>query len=160
LLDRARGPSGPDPRAEPGGRAGPARRPRQLRERVKGVLLLPPPPGGWGRGVRGVGGRSRIEEGVMASHASPPPAGPHPPRGINPVALTVRGVEVSRRFWTEILGFRCVAQLQPIPGHRPRMRFYSGVDAEGRVTHHDVALAEIAPADGTGAPAPWSLSPG
>jgi len=97
----------------------------------------------------------------MPSNASPSPAEPRPPRGINHVVLNVRDLEVSHRFWTEILGFRCVAQLQPIPGHRPRMRFYSGVDGQGRVTHHDVALAEIAPADGAGAPAPapWSLMP-
>jgi catechol 2,3-dioxygenase len=96
------------------------------------------------------------------AHASPSPAQARPPRGINHVVLNVRDLEVSHRFWTEIMGFRCVAHLQPIPGHRPRMRFYSGLDAQGRVTHHDVALAEIAGADGAGGPAEpaWRLSPG
>jgi catechol 2,3-dioxygenase len=97
----------------------------------------------------------------MPNHASPPPGEPRAPRGINHVVLNVRDLEVSHRFWTEIMGFRCVARLQPIPGHRPRMRFYSGVDAEGRVTHHDVALAEVAGADGGGPAEPaWKLSPG
>src|SRR5262245_15068207 len=83
-----------------------------------------------------------------------------PPRGINHMVLNVRDLEVSHRFWTEIMGFRCVARLQPIPGHRPRMRFYSGLDAEGRVTHHHVALAEIAGGDGGGDAEPaWKLSP-
>ncbi len=60
------------------------------------------------------------------------------------MVLNVRDLEVSHRFWTEIIGFRCVAELKPIPGRqRPKMRFYSGLDANGDVTHHDLALAEI-----------------
>jgi catechol 2,3-dioxygenase len=82
------------------------------------------------------------------------------PRGINHVVLNVRDLEVSHRFWTEIMGFRCVAELKPIPGRpRPKMRFYSGVDARGGVTHHDLALAEVpkdAPRDANGT---WSLMP-
>jgi catechol 2,3-dioxygenase len=82
------------------------------------------------------------------------------PRGINHVVLNVRDLEVSHRFWTEVMGFKCVAELKPIPGRtRPKMRFYSGVDAHGDVTHHDLALAEV-PAD---APpderTTWSLMP-
>jgi catechol 2,3-dioxygenase len=90
-----------------------------------------------------------------------PPAQARPPRSINHVVLNVRDLEVSHRFWTEILGFRCVAHLAPIPGHRPRMRFYSGLDAQGRVTHHDLALVEVEiAADGGGPAEPaWRLSP-
>jgi catechol 2,3-dioxygenase len=76
------------------------------------------------------------------------------------VVLNVRDLEVSHRFWTEIMGFKCVAELKPIPGRpRPKMRFYSGIDAHGHVTHHDLALAEVpadAPKDERG---PWSLMP-
>ena len=83
------------------------------------------------------------------------------PRGINHVVLNVRNLEVSHRFWTEVMGFKCVAELKPVPGRRrPKMRFYSGVDGRGDVTHHDLALAEVpadAPADD---PATWSLMPG
>ncbi len=82
------------------------------------------------------------------------------PRGINHIVLNVRDLEVSHRFWTEIIGFRCVAELKPIPGRpRPKMRFYSGIDAHGDVTHHDLALAEVpaeTPADERGT---WSLIP-
>jgi catechol 2,3-dioxygenase len=82
------------------------------------------------------------------------------PRGINHVVLNVRDLEVSHRFWTEIIGFKCVAALKPIPGRpRPKMRFYSGVDAHGEVTHHDLALAEVpadTPSDERGT---WSLMP-
>jgi catechol 2,3-dioxygenase len=90
------------------------------------------------------------------------PTGAVPPRGINHVVLNVRDLEVSHRFWTEIMGFRCVAELRPIPRRqRPRMRFYSGVDAEGRVTHHDLALAEVpAAARADGEPEPWTMAPG
>jgi len=93
---------------------------------------------------------------------STPPTNARPPRGINHIVLNVTNIEVSHRFWTEIMGFRCVAQLKPIPGRvRPNMRFYSGLDAHGDVTHHDVALAEIppdAPANGAAAET-WSLMP-
>ncbi|HEV8308919.1 MAG TPA: VOC family protein [Methylomirabilota bacterium] len=97
------------------------------------------------------------------AHAPAPPGQAQPPRGINHVVLNVRDLDVSHRFWTEILGFRCVAELGPIPGRqRPRMRFYSGLDAGGEVTHHDVALAEVPGADGPGGAdhEPWSLLPG
>ena len=47
------------------------------------------------------------------------PAQAQAPRGINHLVLNVRNLEVSHRFWTEIMGFRCVAELKPIPG-RPR----------------------------------------
>ena len=84
------------------------------------------------------------------------------PRGINHVVLNVTNLEVSHRFWTEIMGFRCVAELKPIPGRtRPKMRFYSGVDARGDVTHHDLALAEVPQGDGAGGAGAerWSLLP-
>ncbi len=93
----------------------------------------------------------------------PTPAAAQPPRAVNHVVLNVRDLEVSHRFWTEIVGFRCVAQLKPIPGRvRPKMRFYSGVDANGAVTHHDLALAEVPPTSGNGSSSheEWSLMPG
>ena len=95
-----------------------------------------------------------------AAHVPPPQA--LPPRGINHMVLNVRNLEVSHKFWTEIIGFRCVAELKPIPGRqRPKMRFYSGLDAKGDVTHHDLALAEVPASNGTGAgPDEWSLMPG
>ena len=81
------------------------------------------------------------------------------PRGINHLVLNVRNLEVSHKFWTEIVGFKCVAELNQTPGRvRPKMRFYSGVDAEGNVTHHDLALAEVPNADG-GPEGEWSLMP-
>lgn len=88
------------------------------------------------------------------------PAHAQPPRGINHMVLNVRDLEVSHKFWTEIMGFRCVAELKPVPGRvRPKMRFYSGLDAHGDVTHHDIALAEVPKADGNGDREPWSLLP-
>jgi catechol 2,3-dioxygenase len=98
----------------------------------------------------------------MANDETRAPAHAQPPRGINHLVLNVRDIEVSHRFWTEIIGFKCVAELKPIPGRpRPKMRFYSGVAADGSVTHHDLALAEVpkgaATDDDRGT---WSLMPG
>src|SRR5215510_3744883 len=89
-----------------------------------------------------------------------PPKEAQAPRGVNHLVLNVTNMEASHRFWTEIMGFRQLAELRPKPGRPPmKMRFYSGVDEKGAVNHHDIALAEIhAPAaaekDGT-----WSLAP-
>jgi len=97
------------------------------------------------------------------AQAPAPPARAQAPRGINHLVLNVRDIEVSHRFWTEIIGFHCVAELKPIPGRqRPKMRFYSGLDAHGDVTHHDLALAEVPPgnASGDAARETWSLMRG
>jgi catechol 2,3-dioxygenase len=55
-----------------------------------------------------------------------------------------------------------VAELKPIPGRkRPKMRFYSGLDAEGHVTHHDLALAEVQEPEANGGDREkWDLMPG
>ncbi len=89
-------------------------------------------------------------------------AGVQAPRGLNHVVLNVSDIEASHRFWTEIMGFRCVAALKSTPERpRPTMRFYSGLGAHGELSHHDLALAEVPRAeatDDTGRPA-WALSP-
>jgi len=104
-----------------------------------------------------------MEETMPNADTPRAPTHAEPPRAINHVVLNVRNLEVSHRFWTEIIGFRCVAELKPIPGRqRPKMRFYSGLDAHGGVTHHDLALAEVPETDGErGAAArePWDLQP-
>ena len=85
------------------------------------------------------------------------------PRGINHVVLNVRDIEVSHRFWIEIMGFRCVVELKPrLDRVRLKMRFYSGVSETGDVTHHDLALAEAPRHEGAGETAPetWSLMRG
>jgi catechol 2,3-dioxygenase len=79
------------------------------------------------------------------------------PRGVNHVVLNVRNLEESHRFWTDVIGFKCVAALDPKPG-RLKMRFYSGVSEHGSVSHHDLGLAEV---EGD-TPAPeesWSMKP-
>src|SRR6202022_224221 len=77
------------------------------------------------------------------------------PRGINHIVLNVRDIEVSHRFWTEIMGFRCVAQLKSQPGKvRPKMRFYSGVSAHGDVSHHDLSPAAAPKREGAVEPEP------
>mgnify|MGYP003694299711 CR=1 FL=1 len=51
----------------------------------------------------------------MANDASAPapPTQARTPRGINHLVLNVRDLEASHRFWTDIMGFRCVAELKP-----------------------------------------------
>ena len=94
------------------------------------------------------------------SHGSAAPEHVQTPVGINHMVLNVSDLERSHRFWTEIMGFRQVAELRPKPGRPPmKMRFYSGV-RDGEVTHHDLARMEV-PAEGapSAEPAPWSLAP-
>jgi catechol 2,3-dioxygenase len=69
------------------------------------------------------------------------------PTGVNHLVLNVRDLDESHRFWTEMIGFRCVAELKPKPGRTMQMRFYSGVNAQGQVSHHDLALAQIPDGD-------------
>ena len=89
------------------------------------------------------------------ANGSHPPTHAQPPRAINHLVLNVTDMEVSHRFWTEIIGFRCVAQLKQVPG------VYSGVDPQGGVTHHDLALAEVPKTSENGGAAhdEWKLMP-
>jgi catechol 2,3-dioxygenase len=91
--------------------------------------------------------------------STPPPAAAVAPRGVNHVVFNVRDIEVSHRFWTEILGFRCVGHIKPRLGRPPvKMRFYSGVDERGDVNHHDIALIEVVePVPASTDEGPWSL---
>ena len=69
------------------------------------------------------------------------------PRGLNHLVLNVSAMEVSHRFYTEMLGFRHVATSTRLRSDNlAPMRFYSGAK-EGRLTHHDFALYELAVLD-------------
>jgi len=89
---------------------------------------------------------------------APVPERAQPPVGINHLVLNVRDLEVSHRFWTEMMGFRQVAELKPRPERGPmKMRFYSGL-RDGDVTHHDLALMEVPAGQASeGGPEAWSL---
>jgi catechol 2,3-dioxygenase-like lactoylglutathione lyase family enzyme len=81
------------------------------------------------------------------------------PRGVNHIVLNVRDLDVSHEFWTEVMGFKQVAELKPKPDRPPlQMRFYSGVDEQGNVNHHDIALCQIQKREGP-EPSEWDLSP-
>ena len=80
------------------------------------------------------------------------------PTGVNHLVLNVRDLEESHRFWTEMVGFKCVAELKPKPGRTMQMRFYSGVNELGQVSHHDLALAQI-PDGAALKPEPWGMGP-
>ena len=65
------------------------------------------------------------------------------PVGVNHIVLNVRNIEVSHRFWTEVVGLKQVGAFRPAAdmGPVPPMRFYSG-DHGGKMAHHDVAIVE------------------
>ena len=82
------------------------------------------------------------------------------PRGINHLVLNVRDMAESHHFWSDLLGFKQVGALKPREDGRPRMKmqFYSGVDSNDDVNHHDLALVER---DGLDAPPDeWSMFAG
>lgn len=78
--------------------------------------------------------------------ANTQPSGPVAPTGLNHLVINVRDMQESHTFWTEMLGFTQVGELQPRPtgpGRRGAMRFYSGDHGDGRLAHHDIALVEV-----------------
>jgi catechol 2,3-dioxygenase len=79
------------------------------------------------------------------------------PVGVNHIVLNVSNIERSHKFWTEVIGFKLVASLDAVPGRRGPMKFYSGVDEQGKLTHHALALAEIAGGESNGDGEPWSM---
>jgi len=74
------------------------------------------------------------------------------PAGVSHLVLNVRDIEVSHRFWTEVVGFQQCAALEP---GRLTMRFYRG-GMPGH--HHDLALAQVVNPDALGAPSNWSMA--
>lgn len=74
------------------------------------------------------------------------------PVGVNHLVLNVRNMERAHQFWTEIMGFHQVGELNAERARWP-MRFYSGA----RNSHHDIALAEVG--DAAGEAADWSMAP-
>lgn len=63
------------------------------------------------------------------------------PVGVNHLVLNVTDLERSHRFWTDVMGFQQVGELEPKPdAKRPmEMRFYAGRGGN----HHDIALMQI-----------------
>jgi catechol 2,3-dioxygenase len=76
---------------------------------------------------------------------STPPFTAQAPCGVNHLVLNVRDIEVSHRFWTEMLGFVHVGTGTPGSMSKPA-RFYSGV-RNGKLRHHDIALLEVSNAE-------------
>src|SRR5579883_244538 len=80
----------------------------------------------------------------MSDEASSAPSGPVAPLGVNHLVLNVRDMARSHDFWTQIMGFRQVGELDQRQGVGGRpglwMRFYQGASG----SHHDLALAQVA----------------
>src|SRR5216683_3294259 len=85
------------------------------------------------------------------SKENTPGAQAQAPRGINHLVLNVRNLEASHRFWTEIIGFHCVAELKPIPG-RKQLEFLQskGVPFHRRTNHGMTHSVYISDPDGHG----------
>ena len=61
------------------------------------------------------------------------------PVGVNHLVLNVANIETAEDFWTRLMGFTRVGQLET----NPNFRFYSG-KVDGEITkHHDLALVQI-----------------
>jgi catechol 2,3-dioxygenase len=71
---------------------------------------------------------------------------------VNHLVLNVRDIEVSHRFYTEIMGFQQCGELSP--DHPYTMRFYRGHPSH----HHDLALVQV-PASDDAPPERWSMAP-
>ena len=67
-----------------------------------------------------------------------PAEAPVSPQGISHVVVNVSNLERSHEFYTKVLGFRQVGEIE-----RLRMRFYAGVGGN----HHDLALMEVRDAE-------------
>jgi catechol 2,3-dioxygenase len=72
---------------------------------------------------------------------------------VNHLVLNVRDIEVSHRFYTEVMGFEQCGELSP--DHAYTMRFYRGDPSH----HHDLALMQVPDADAAAAPERWSMQP-
>ena len=75
------------------------------------------------------------------------------PVGVNHLVLNVRDLEVAHEFWTEVMGFRHIGQLNPREERSMNMRFYNGLSE----SHHDLALVEIA--GNADEAKDWSMAP-
>lgn len=70
---------------------------------------------------------------------------------VNHLVLNVRDIEVSHRFYTELLGFEQCGEL----GHTMVMRFYRGNPSH----HHDLALVQVNDPASAAGPDAWSMEP-
>ncbi len=71
--------------------------------------------------------------------------GPTAPIGIDHLVLNVSDIEVSEDFYTRVMGFTRVGQLE----FNPNFRFYAG-KVDGEITsHHDLALVQLEEPDST-----------
>lgn len=77
------------------------------------------------------------------------PGAPVQPHGISHLVLNVRDIERSHRFYTQMLGFRQVGEIE-----RLKMRFYSGCGGN----HHDLALMQLPHPEEAGEPGTWRLT--
>ena len=67
------------------------------------------------------------------------------------LVLNVRDIEVSHRFYTEVLGFQQCGDLT----HTMTMRFYRSDPTR----HHDLALVEVTEPEQAGPVPPWTMDP-
>jgi catechol-2,3-dioxygenase len=70
---------------------------------------------------------------------------------VNHLVLNVRNLEVSHRFYTEVMGFEQCGELS----RTGTMRFYRGDPSH----HHDIALMQVVDPESAEAPERWAMEP-
>ena len=93
-------------------------------------------------------GKQSVDGGTQAGADAPAPG----PVGLNHIVLNVRDLDRAHAFWTDVMGFRHVAELDP--SRERRMRFYAGRGGN----HHDLALMQLP--EGSAAEAAETPRPG
>jgi catechol 2,3-dioxygenase len=94
------------------------------------------------------------EKANEATDAIEVPSEAMQPDHVNHLVLNCTDLDRTHKFWTEIVGFRQVAQIPP-DSDKPRARFYVGRAGTG---HHDIAFFQIEGAEpGPDGRQEWSM---
>jgi catechol-2,3-dioxygenase len=79
--------------------------------------------------------------------------GPVRPRGVSHLVISVRDMDASHRFYTDVVGFELVGEIAPSENSRLHMRFYRGDSSY----HHHLAISQALDAVNAPPPDQWQM---